>query len=30
MKWMEYLEDPIAIIMHSIWLAPSDAHAKAA
>jgi hypothetical protein len=30
MKWMEYLEDPIAIIMNSVWLAPSDAHARVA
>jgi fumarate reductase subunit C len=30
MKWMEYLEDPIAIIMNSIWLAPSDAHIRVA
>lgn len=26
MKWMDYLVDPIAVIMNSIWLLPSDAH----
>jgi len=26
MKWMEYLIAPIAVIMSSIWLLPSDSH----
>jgi hypothetical protein len=30
MKWMEHLTDPIAIIIRSIWLAPSDRHVTTA